>query len=361
MIDLDVDHEQGGFRLRAAFRSDAGITALFGPSGSGKSTLIGVIAGLVRPRRGRVAIGGTVLVDTAAGIVVPPHRRRIGLVFQDALLFPHLSVRRNLGYGRFFARRAERRIDAEAVIGTLGIGHLLDRRPATLSGGERQRVALARALLAEPRILLMDEPLAALDADRKAEVLPLIERLRDEFGIPIVYVSHAVEEVARLAGTVVMLDHGSVVAVGPPDTVLRPSQGLDGNRFRLASVLTGRLGRADPDYQLTPVLLPSGTIWLSGVIGPEGREVRVVVRGTDVALATAAPRGVTIRTSLQGTITRVTAADGPLATVDVALDGGGGLTAVATRKGLDELGLDRGDRVYALIKTVALDERGLQG
>jgi molybdate transport system ATP-binding protein len=360
MIEVDVAHRQGDFTLEAAFAGAEGVTALFGPSGSGKSTLIGLIAGLIRPDRGRIALDGVPLVDTAAGVFVPKHRRRIGVVFQDALLFPHLSVRSNLLYGRWFAPRGERRTGFGPVVEALALGHLLARRPATLSGGERQRVAIGRALMASPRLLLMDEPLASLDVERRMEILPLVERLRDEFKVPIVYVSHAVEEVARLAATVVVLSAGRVAAVGPPNEVLRPARSLDGNRFSIASVLAGTLGAHDPVYGLTPVRHPAGTIWLTGAIGAEGRPVRVVVRGTDVALATSLPRNVTIRTALAGVVGTVERGEGPLAAVEVRLEGGDALTAVVTRKAVDDLGLDAGDRVHALVKTVAMDERPIQ-
>ena len=195
-LEVEIDHRQGAFRLRGSFRSDGRLTALFGRSGSGKTTLVNVIAGLIRPERGRIAVDGATLLDTQAGVFVPKHRRRIGYVFQEGRLFPHLSVRQNLLFGRWFAGREggarTRASDLDAVVALLGIGHLLRRRPAGLSGGEKQRVAIGRALLARPRLLLMDEPLASLDEARKAEILPFIERLRDEAGVPIVYVSHAV-------------------------------------------------------------------------------------------------------------------------------------------------------------------------
>jgi molybdate transport system ATP-binding protein len=215
-IAVAVTHRQGDFSLDVAFAADAHVVALFGPSGSGKSTVLNVIAGLVRPKEARVAVGGRVLVDTRAGVFVPPHRRRIGYVFQDGRLFPHLSVRRNLAYGRWFTARTERWAKPEEVIALLGIGHLLDRSPGTLSGGEKQRVAIGRALLASPRLLLMDEPLASLDEARKRETLPYIERLRDELSIPIVYVSHSLAEVERLAGRIVRLDGGRVAPSNPP-------------------------------------------------------------------------------------------------------------------------------------------------
>ncbi|RUT80447.1 molybdenum ABC transporter ATP-binding protein, partial [Mesorhizobium sp. M7A.T.Ca.US.000.02.1.1] len=218
---VDISHRLGGFAIDARFESAGRLTALFGASGSGKTTLIDMIAGLIRPDRGRIEVDGRVLVDTDAGIFVPKHKRRIGMVFQDARLFPHLSVAGNLRYGRWFTPPAERYADIDAVVDLLGIGPLMNRRPAKLSGGEKQRVAIGRALLASPRLLLMDEPLASLDEARKAEILPYVERLRDETKIPIVYVSHSVAEVARLASDVVMLAQGNVVASGPTEAVMQ--------------------------------------------------------------------------------------------------------------------------------------------
>ena len=216
MIDVDIARHVGSFDLKVAFSNADGITALFGRSGSGKSLTIGLIGGLDRPDRGHVILDDRILVDTHKRIFVPAYRRRIGIVFQDSRLFPHLSVRQNLLFGRWFAPRAARPINFDAVVETLGIGHLLGRGPGKLSGGERQRVAIGRALLSCPKLLLMDEPLAALDTQRRSEILPLIERLRDEFKIPIVYVSHDIEEVARLASRVVVLERGHVIAIGDP-------------------------------------------------------------------------------------------------------------------------------------------------
>ena len=206
-----IVHAQGDFVLDVSFEIDAHVVGLFGPSGSGKTTVLNVIAGLVRPDRGRVVIDGRVLVDTERGIFVPAHKRRVGYVFQDGLLFPPLTVRRTLAYGRSFTPRAERFAGCEEIVALLGLGQLHDRRPRTLSGGEKQRVAIGRALLASPRLLLMDEPLASLDAARKAETLPYIERMRDELKIPIVYVSHSPDEVERLASEVIHLDAGRIV------------------------------------------------------------------------------------------------------------------------------------------------------
>ena len=362
MIAVDVVLQLGTFSLAAAFSNDAGITGLFGRSGSGKSTVINLIAGLARPDHGRILLDGRVLVDTEAGVWIPKHRRRIGLVFQDAQLFPHLSVRQNLLFGRWFAPRGEPRIGLDAVVETLGIGHLLKRRPELLSGGEKQRVALGRGLLASPRLLLMDEPLASLDMARKAEILPLIERLRDEFGIPIVYVSHAVEEVARLASKVVVLDAGSVAAVGSPSAVLGLLPGTVGtDRFAIASVLDVTVAAYDGMYGLTLLHHPAGDIYLAGHVGHRGQPVRVIIRATDVALALDRPRDLSIRTVLSATVASIGRNRSPLAAVSLALRGGGHLTALATRKALDELRLAAGTEVFALVKTVALDERPIAG
>jgi molybdate transport system ATP-binding protein len=210
-LEVALHHRLGDFTIDIAFRTDSGATALFGPSGSGKTTVLHAIAGLLRPERGRIVFDGRVMLDTAASIFVPPYRREVGYVFQDGRLFPHLTVRQNLLFGRFFARRQQRHHDGmtlDNVVGLLGIEHILSRRPVNLSGGERQRVAIGRALLAEPCMLLMDEPLAALDAARKGEILPVLERLRDVSRVPILYVSHDVAEVSRIATNVIVMENG---------------------------------------------------------------------------------------------------------------------------------------------------------
>lgn len=216
MIEVQVRYDQGDFALDAAFASDRHVVALFGPSGSGKTTLLNAIAGLIRPQAARIVIGGTVLTDTEARVFLAPHRRRVGYVFQDARLFPHLNVGRNLAYGRWFAPPRERNQTFDEVVALLGIEPLLERRPRNLSGGEKQRVAIGRALLASPRLLLMDEPLASLDEARKRETLPYLERLRDQLAIPIVYVSHSRPEVERLAGRIVEMEGGRVVREPSP-------------------------------------------------------------------------------------------------------------------------------------------------
>jgi molybdate transport system ATP-binding protein len=213
MLTVDIEKSFGEFSLAVSFEAAGGCTALFGPSGAGKTSIISMIAGLTRPDRGRIVLDGEVLFDSKARIDVPVSRRHIGMVFQEGRLFPHLSVKHNLDYGRWMNGRAVDQAAFDHVVALLDIGHLLTRRPGRLSGGERQRVAIGRALLAKPRLLLLDEPLASLDAARKSEILPYLERLRDEARVPMIYVSHDAGEVKRIASRVVMLEAGRVTAV----------------------------------------------------------------------------------------------------------------------------------------------------
>ena len=214
MLTVEIEKRLGDFTLGARFESAGGITAVFGPSGAGKTTLVNAIAGLIAPDRGRIAIDGTVLFDSERRINLPPHRREIGYIFQEGRLFPHFSVSRNLDYGRRMRGLPEDAKQLERIVSLLDIGHLLERRPGKLSGGERQRVAIGRALLTRPRLLLLDEPLASLDAARKREILPYLERMRDEVGAPMVYVSHQAAELRRIATAVVRLEAGRVAAAG---------------------------------------------------------------------------------------------------------------------------------------------------
>ena len=214
MLAVDVEKRLGEFSLSASFSGEAGVTGLFGPSGSGKTSVINMIAGLLKPDRGRIAIDGEVVFDDKARTDVPAWRRRIGYVFQEGRLFPHLSVRHNLDYGRWMSGVAADAADFAHVVGLLDIGALLDRRPGKLSGGERQRIAVGRALLMRPRLLLLDEPLASLDEARKADILPYLVRLRDEAKVPMIYVSHSGDEVRQIASRVVRLDDGKVTATG---------------------------------------------------------------------------------------------------------------------------------------------------
>jgi molybdate transport system ATP-binding protein len=220
VLDVEVRKKLGTFMVDASFgRSECGVTALFGPSGAGKTSIVNMIAGLTRPDKGHIRINGSLVFDSAGGIDLPPEKRRIGYVFQDGRLLPHLSVRGNLTYGMYLTPKDKRYVEPDTVVDLLGIGHLLSRRPCRLSGGEKQRVAIGRALLTSPLLLLMDEPLASLDDARKSEVLPFIQRLSREFAVPILYVSHSIEEIRRLASRVVVLDEGRVIASGSLDRI----------------------------------------------------------------------------------------------------------------------------------------------
>jgi len=356
-IEVDVAHRLGVFTLEARFTSEGRLTALFGQSGAGKTSLVNVIGGLIRPNRGRVAVDGTTLVDTASGIFVPTHRRRAGYVFQEGRLFPHLTVRQNLMFGRWFRAPQERRVQLETVLDLLGIGHLLQRRPGALSGGEKQRVAIGRALLASPRLLLMDEPLAALDDARKSEILPFIERLRDEANIPIVYVSHSLAEVSRLPNSIVVLRDGRVVAVGDPAEVLSRTDLVPQDAVEEAgAVFEAQIAQHDAQFGLTMLQSKAGLLRAPHLDLPIGTIVRVRVRAKDVVVANAPPVGLSALNVLAGKIVEVKKNSGGTV-VEVYIDCNGvTLQARLTRKSVETLGLTSELRVYAILKSVALDK-----
>jgi molybdate transport system ATP-binding protein len=357
-LEVDVARRNGSFTLAVRFASAGRVTALFGRSGAGKTTLVNLIAGLARPDAGRIVVDGETLVDTTRGIRVPAHRRRIGYVFQEGRLFPHMSVRSNLLYGRRLLTRGSRWGSLEATVELLGIGHLLSRRPSGLSGGEKQRVALGRALLASPRLLLLDEPLAALDEARKADLLPYIERLRDEMRLPIVYVSHAIEEVARIADTMVVLADGRAVAAGPVDDILarrdlRPYTG----QAEASTVLTGIVVATDA-AAVTVLDHPAGRLSVPGHRFAPGRTVRLRIRARDVAIAVGEPGNLSIRNRLAATVVSISPAEEPM--VEVRLDAAGTpLVASITRDAAEALGLVPGLAVTALVKTAAFDRLSL--
>lgn len=351
MISVALRHRLGGFALDVAFEAPAGVTALFGRSGSGKTTVVNAVAGLLRPDAGRIVAGGEVLLDTGAGRVLLPHRRRVGYVFQEARLFPHLTVRQNLLYGRWFRGGG---LALDQVVEMLGIGTLLARRPAALSGGERQRVAIGRALLSDPRLLLMDEPLAALDEARKGEILPWLERLRDGAGVPILYVSHSLPEVARLATTVVVLEGGRVLRAGPVAEVLGDPALAGPMGLRDAgSVLAARVVGEDGDG-LVRLEAAAGPLWLPAGPGLEaGRMVRVRIAAQDVILSRVRPEGLSALNILRGEVASVRMGDGPGAMVQVSV-GGEPLLARVTRRSAETLGIVAGVEVFAVVKSVSV-------
>ncbi|MGO4705624.1 molybdenum ABC transporter ATP-binding protein [Microvirga sp. 2MCAF38] len=359
ILDVDIRHEQGPFTLQARFHSTGRLTAIFGPSGSGKTTLVNAIGGLLRPTFGRIVINDRTLVDTKRNIFIPKHKRRVGYVFQEGRLFPHMSVRQNMLFGRWFTPKRERISDFSAVVDLLGIAHLLDRRPATLSGGEKQRVAIGRALLADPALLLMDEPLASLDDARKAEIYPYIERLRDEGGVPIVLVSHSVAEIARLSTSVVVLSNGRVVATGAPSEILQRTNLLTemGSAEAGALVQTRVLGH-DDSYGLTTLQTKAGTLTVPRLNLAVDTLLRVRLRARDIMLSVNEPEGLSALNVLPARVFAVGVADG--ASVDVTLDCGGDiLVARITRKSVERLNLAPGKALYAIIKSVAFDAETL--
>lgn len=352
-LQVDITHPLAGFELRVAFEAPAGVTALFGRSGAGKTTVINAVAGLLRPQAGRITLSGEVLFDAAARIDLPVHRRRLGYVFQDGRLFPHLSVRQNLIYGRRFAPRGAAGPDLAEVAELLGLTAMLDRRPGALSGGEKQRVAIGRALLSWPRMLLMDEPLAALDAARKEEILPYLEQLRDRSGLPILYVSHSVAEVARLATSVVVLEAGRVARAGPAEQVLSDPAMVHQLGLREAgAVLTAAIARHHDDG-LTELAVAGGRLFLPRMDQPPGSQTRVRILAHDVMLATEAPRQISALNILRGEIVALRAGSGPGVMVQIRC-GTDLLLARITRRSAEALQLVTGKPVYAVIKTVSI-------
>jgi molybdate transport system ATP-binding protein len=359
VIEAQLALARRGFTLSVSLRLPArGVTALFGPSGCGKTTLLRALAGLERAA-GRVALGDEVWQDDAARRFVPTHRRAIGYVIQEAALFPHLDVRRNLAYGQRRVAAGARRIALDQVVDLLGIGHLLERRPDTLSGGERQRVAIARALATSPRLLLMDEPLAALDAKRKAEVLPYLDRLHAELGIPLVYVSHSIDEVARLADHLVLLDAGRVLADGPLADMLARLDLPVAFGDDAGVVLDAVVGERDAQWQLARLDVDGSQdcrLWTRDQGLAVGRRVRLRVLARDVSLTCTRQTGTSIGNQLQGTVEAIAADAHPaLALVRVRV-GAAPVVARLTRRSADALQLAVGMPVWAQVKTVALME-----
>jgi len=354
VLDVAVSKRRAGFALAAEFAAPTpGVIALFGRSGSGKTTLVNVISGLLAPDDGRVRLGGDVLTDTRAGIAVPVERRRIGYVFQDARLFPHLSVAGNLRYGERRAAAAPRVVRFDEVVALLGLGSLLERRPWQLSGGERQRVSLGRALLSQPRLLLLDEPLASLDVARREEVLPYLEALRDRWSIPMVYVSHQFEEVLRLATHLVLLDAGRVLAQGAVDEMsLRPELRSIVGPDLVGAVLEGVVTRLNAEQGSADLAVGRGTLQVSVRGVAVGARVRLQLLARDIILATQPVQGLSVLNALASTVTAIE--DDDYGAVLVRCDVGGAiLLARITRNARRALDLQPGDAVWALVKAVS--------
>ena len=351
-LSVDIATRLGALDLAVAFDAPEGVTALFGRSGAGKTSVVNAVAGLLHPDRGRIVLNGRVLLDRASGLSVPVHRRRIGYVFQDARLFPHLSVRANLLYG------AKDNARLGAICDLLGITGLQERRPGGLSGGEKARVAIGRALLSGPELLVMDEPLAALDQDRRQDILPYLERLRDEAGLPILYVSHAVEEIARLATTLVLIEGGRVLRSGPAAALLSAPDLAPVFGPRMAgAVLPGRIVAQHGDG-LTEVAVSAGRPFLPAVAGAGGQPLRIRIAAQDVIIALDRPERVSALNILPATVTALHQGQGPGVMVQLSA-GDDLLLARVTRRSAEALGLVPGRACHVVLKSVAVAPGGV--
>ena len=352
---------------RSAFKLDVdlqlpgqGITAIFGPSGSGKTTLLRVVAGLEKNQQGRIQIGPHIWQDTQQGIYLPTWQRPLGYVFQESSLLPHLSVSDNLNFGlkRALKTSGNAQPDAakalQASIELLGIGNLLQRMPDQLSGGERQRVAIARAIAMQPQLLLMDEPLASLDMARRLEIFPWLSKLRDELKMPMLYVTHSADEVARLADHLVVLDKGQVKAQGPVSAVLTQVVNPVVVGEDAGALIAGHIGQVDKQWHLSRIDFEGGCVWMRDAGLPVGKAVRIRILARDVSLATSEPQNTSIQNQLLGTIQSITPDAHPSQVMVVLKCGAEEVLARVTKRAVDELGLQVGQPVWAQVKSVAL-------
>lgn len=355
MLRVAVARRQGSFTLQVDFTAPTpGVVALFGRSGSGKTTVINLIAGLLAPDRGRVQLDDTVLLDTEAGVSVPVERRGIGYVFQESRLFPHLTVHANLRYGLTRARGRRPITTFEEIVALLGLERLLPQRPHQLSGGERQRVALGRALLSHPHVLLLDEPLASLDVARREEVLPYLQLLRDRLRIPMVYVSHQLEEVLKLATYMVLMEGGRSLAQGTPAEVsLHPQLKAVVGPEETGAVLDGVVSEDATPEGLASIHVAGGTLRVRLAGARSGMRVRVHLLARDIVLATEPPLALSVRNVLTGTIAELVPDDHEAVTVKVSA-GGDAVLARVTHDAVQALGLRPGLPVWVLVKAVSL-------
>jgi len=360
-LHLQIQMSRSAFKLNLDLQLPSeGITAIFGPSGSGKTTLLRAVAGLETNAQGRIQIGTHIWQDTSQGICLPTWQRPLGYVFQESSLLPHLSVVENLNFGLKRALKsagiavsdAQRALQASVEL--LSIGSLLQRRPQELSGGERQRVAIARAIAMQPQLLLMDEPLASLDAARRQEIFPWLAKLRDELKMPMLYVTHSAEEVTRLADHLVVLDQGQVKVQGPVGAVLTRVVNPVVMGEDAGALIAGHIGAVDAEWHLSRVDFEGGCIWMRDAGLPVSKAVRIRILARDVSLATAEPRNTSIQNQLQGVIQSITPDAHPSQVMVVLKCGTEEVLARVTRRAVSELGLQVGMPVWAQVKSVAL-------
>lgn len=358
-LSVGIAQHVEGFSLDVAFEAGPGVTGIIGPSGAGKSMTLSAIAGLTRPESARIALGDEVLVDTARGIFMPPEQRRVGYVFQEARLFPHLSVAENLDYGTKRRGSASAMTRAE-VVDLLGIGALLDRRPHRLSGGEAQRVAIGRALLSAPRLLLMDEPLSSLDIRRRREIMPFLEALHRRLDLPILFVSHNIDEIVRLADRVLVLHGGRIAAAGEVAEVLNRLDvqslilGADDNAADPATILEARVSRHDTAHHLTELDIGGASLAVPALALAPGARVRLRLHARDIALATERPAALSIQNVIEAKIVEIKTAGPSQVDVELAVGARHRLFARITNRAAEQLQLASGRPVWALVKSVAL-------
>ena len=360
-LHLQIQMTRSAFKLNLDLQLPSeGITAIFGPSGSGKTTLLRAVAGLEKNEQGRIQIGKHIWQDTSQGICLPTWQRPLGYVFQESSLLPHLSVAENLNFGLKRALKSagislpDAQHALQASVELLGIGSLLQRMPQDLSGGERQRVAIARAIAMQPQLLLMDEPLASLDAARRQEIFPWLAKLRDELKMPMLYVTHSAEEVTRLADHLVVLDQGQVKAQGPVGAVLTQVVNPVVMGEDAGALIAGHIGAVDAEWHLSRVDFEGGSIWMRDAGLPVGKAVRIRILARDVSLATAEPLNTSIQNQLQGVIQSITPDAHPSQVMVVLKCGIEEVLARVTRRAVSELGLQVGMPVWAQVKSVAL-------
>ena len=359
MLSVNITKAFGSFRLETQFEVEEGsITAIFGKSGAGKTSTINAIAGLTRPDVGVIQIGNTTLFDQNLRINLPIYKRQIGYVFQDDRLFPHMTVRNNLIYGTPKNRDVANSLNLTDITGLLELAPLLERRPRTLSGGEKQRVAIGRALLSNPKLLLMDEPLASIDVQHRFEILPFIQRVREKIGITIIYVTHALEEVIFIADQIILLSEGQVTAQGTVEEIMsRLDLHPMTSRFDAGAVISATYSGYDREFDLGELSFDGGILRIAGLNAEIGILLRAHIRARDVSLMLDKPKDTSVLNVFKGELIEIRHEEGPQ--LDLLINIGTPLIARITRKSLNDLNLDIGSKVYAMIKAVAIDRRTL--
>ena len=359
MLSVNITQAFGSFRLETQFEVEEGsITAIFGKSGAGKTSTINAIAGLTRPDVGVIQIGNTTLFDQNLRINLPIYKRQIGYVFQDDRLFPHMTVRNNLIYGTPKNRDVANSLNLTDITGLLELAPLLERRPRTLSGGEKQRVAIGRALLSNPKLLLMDEPLASIDVKHRFEILPFIQRVREKTGITIIYVTHALEEVIFIADQIILLSEGQVTAQGTVEEIMsRLDLHPMTSRFDAGAVISAIYSGYDREFDLGELSFDGGTLRIAGLNAEIGIHLRAHIRARDVSLMLDKPKDTSVLNVFKGELIEIRHEDGPQ--LDLLINIGTPLIARITRKSLNDLNLDIGSKVYVMIKAVAIDRKTL--